>query len=172
VKEVLQSNSTFQREKYWRYEKYPQMKWRNTCVIWNWTVFARDRSVCTLFPHVNEWDIKGILLRSKSFQVQNIHCVQKALLAEREKQVYLLEENHQCSKQQCLAHCFPKRIHLSFEKNTAYLSGFSSIRIITIVQIPTFKCKEEALYLQEGNHLCSKQNGIFVCFLMRTEVTF
>jgi hypothetical protein len=39
-----------------------------------------------------------------------------------------------CWRQECLTHCFPLRIELPFERNIAYLSGFSNVKNITFVQ--------------------------------------
>jgi hypothetical protein len=39
-----------------------------------------------------------------------------------------------CSRKEFLAQCFPMRFELPFERNTAYLSGFLSVRNISFVQ--------------------------------------
>jgi hypothetical protein len=39
------------------------------------------------------------------------------------------------------------KIELTFKRNTAYPSGFSSVKIITCVKTTPFNGKEEAMYL-------------------------
>jgi hypothetical protein len=64
-----------------------------------------------------------------------------------EESLCLLKENHQCSKQEGLAHWFRMRIELPVEMNTAYHSLFSCIRNITLCKLAPLKSKEKALYL-------------------------
>jgi hypothetical protein len=47
-----------------------------------------------------------------------------------------------------VSHCFPRRIELPINRNTAYLSSFPSVRNINFVKkIAPFKCIEEAQFL-------------------------
>jgi hypothetical protein len=43
------------------------------------------------------------------------------------------KKKHECKKHEGLRHCFPVRLHLASERNTAYLSGISNVRSITFV---------------------------------------
>jgi hypothetical protein len=54
--------------------------------------------------------------------------------------VSLVKKNKQNWNQEVLAPCFPGRIELTFERNTAYLSGFASGRNI-FVQISFLQVK-------------------------------
>jgi hypothetical protein len=51
-----------------------------------------------------------------------------------EKQMYLMAQYNLCQRRECAAHCLTMRIELPFERNTAYHSGFSSVRNINFVQ--------------------------------------
>jgi hypothetical protein len=53
----------------------------------------------------------------------------------------ILWNNTMCHRQEYLAHCFPMRIELPFERNIAYHSFFSIVRNITFVQNNSFQVK-------------------------------
>jgi hypothetical protein len=80
-------------------------------------------------------------LRSESvFKWENHSFYEKTLSSyEMEKYWYLMERNYLCSRQECLAHCFPMIIELPFERNPPYPSGFSSVRNLTLCKIAAFK---------------------------------
>jgi hypothetical protein len=51
-----------------------------------------------------------------------------------EKHLYLMKQNNLYSLQEFHGNCFPRRIELPFERNTDYLSGFSSVRNSSLVE--------------------------------------
>ena len=51
------------------------------------------------------------------------------------------------------------RIEWTFQRNTAFLSGFYSVKNNIFVQNTLFKWKDEGQFLLWQNHKCYKQEG-------------
>jgi hypothetical protein len=97
--EYLWSKSSLKWENHSHYEKHPlQMKWKNTCILWNNTICVRGRSVMHI---VSLWELsyplQGILPTSQGFQVGEIFTLCKIALSMRmEETLYLLGKKNLC----------------------------------------------------------------------------
>jgi hypothetical protein len=70
----------------------------------------------------------------------------------------------------CLACVFPMRTRLTCDRNTSYLSAFSSGRNISFMENSLFSCIEET-HVSIGRILSLLEAAVSCpCFLMRTEL--
>jgi hypothetical protein len=65
-------------------------------------------------------------------------------------------------------HCFPRRIELPIDKNTAYLSRFPSVRNINFVKCSSFQVHRRCTVSNQ----CKKQEGLTYCFHVTIGLTF
>jgi hypothetical protein len=84
----------------------------------NWVNFERNTAYLSVFSCV-----------------KYMKFVQNCSFKSKEKVLYLcLKKNHEYEKQEGLPHCFPVKIQLACERNTAYFSGITNVRNMTFLQ--------------------------------------
>jgi hypothetical protein len=105
---------------------------------------------CTFFPVKTElpFDRNKAYLSGFS-SVININFAQNSSIQVNGGSTILLLRKPQCVKQKGLAPCFPLRIYLPFERNTAYLSEFSRVRNINIVKNTSIQVRRSSFSFEK-----------------------
>jgi hypothetical protein len=97
-------------------------KLRNMCISWRKPSEWEEWASSTLFlceNWVTFWKIYILQITVSKMEQTSCHSEQ-AYSTELKKCMYLLKETHVWSKKDHLAHCFPVRVELVFERNTSY----------------------------------------------------
>ena len=75
------------------------------------------------------------------------------------------EENYKGYKQDGLTTCSAMRVELAFNRKTNYVSGFYSVKNISLVP-----CR--SMYFQEEQYKCYMQESVKTCWAMKVQLAF
>jgi hypothetical protein len=100
--------------------------------------------------------VKGILHANQTFQGgEMLIFFQISLSAELTKHIYLSKETHLLEYQEHLAHCFPVRIELVFERNAFLHHRCFTVDIGSVGSKEAYSAElKKHMYLSKETNLC------------------
>jgi hypothetical protein len=99
-------------------------------------------------------------------------CSKKAYSPDLKKHMYLSKEKHLWKQLPHLAHCFPGRFQLVFERSTSCYSKFSRWKRLILLQIHQFSLVGETHVSLEGNPSVLEAQARSTLFLCENWVSF